>query len=1132
MATGILKCVGCGKRFRVAAEKLAKAARLPDCPRCGGALQRADKPVVQVTPHPQEQPSPYAVPLDEREAPDPTKRRRWLSRTGLVVILMVCSAGLSSWLLLLYVNQGFDRGKRGDADQPVHFSEAPVTEEERLLALLEEPSQGDGPSGGGGVASGAGAPGDPNTAAGRPPALQEDKDAVPAPPALGAVEVVGANLPERHYGWKPGRYYQYHFSVTADVSREHVFNGGCRFLVGPTWAELVSPERSQDSPQAPAADTPLIESGGSAFVVAEDGYLVTCAHVVDGAEKVVIDLGGARYNARLSVVDYERDLALVRIDASGLQPLVCGDSDGVRLGQDVRVLGYPLSDFLKGQLNVTRGAVSGRLREEDGRLVQVDAAVNPGNSGGPVVNDRGEVIGVASSGLFGQEISGVSFAVPSNEVARLLKRKRVGGAGAAGPDGLSGPDLVEHVARSVGHVLVWSKEETTESVKLTYDCALDSRALPDEGISWSQSDAAEKASCEVDRLGRFVSPPGDLRTPFLWSHPMRLFTERLDPEGRDEWTVVEERPLRIELPERSAGARISVLTPNRGRLRGGFARPRHAFGGFGDDASPTRYRATVTSKYRVVRQTPELTTVVKNSRLEAHEFDGALAFTLTGVGGFTFDRGDRVPVTGLTEFSCDWRKKGAETTFPIKFAFKRTKPSQEDIERTIRRSMKTHRRAMEEEAYSSDRANASSDELISLSLERIAEKRKNDQSIANELADLKVVAPDPARRDEVLAVLKWAIRSKRSRDARAATAALKTWTTAEDVPYLMAAAKRTSGLSRHQVLKALAELADERAIDFWIEALQADDSFSNYTAVDALTKFGPRIEDRVLPLLQSKSEDTRRLASRVLAAVGGEESVLALKEIHPHGDSFEQSMIEMHLRRIERRLAGDPIVVRRRPQQSSDPRQARRPAEDRKQVLKEIAKLKDPEAHVSVKATALKRLAGMQCVDALSEDVVEQALARLSTEEPPHITIAAIRVLGAWGDESHAGRLNAFFRHARSARAQEAFFEAFAAIGDEQSARLLAPYLEDPRCAYKVVTAFRKLGPGLEERLIGMLDDDDVYRRARAAAVLGRAGGARALAVLEERLSTEEDSLALDLTNNAVARLRIRVGSAEESDAT
>lgn len=170
---------------------------------------------------------------------------------------------------------------------------------------------------------------------------------------------------------------------------------------------------------------------GSGFVLTEDGYIATNQHVVeDGAEFKVIFYDGTEYEAELIGEDSVRDLAVLKINATGLTVLPMGDSDALKVGQGVIAIGTPYNLELAGTM--TQGNISGLNREiaitnDSGtviktmRLIQTDASINPGNSGGPLINYAGQVIGINSLKL-ADEFEGIGFAIPINYAADIFNQ--------------------------------------------------------------------------------------------------------------------------------------------------------------------------------------------------------------------------------------------------------------------------------------------------------------------------------------------------------------------------------------------------------------------------------------------------------------------------------------------------------------------------------------------------------------------------------------------------------------------------------------------------------------------------------------------------------------------------------------
>lgn len=164
-------------------------------------------------------------------------------------------------------------------------------------------------------------------------------------------------------------------------------------------------------------------AAGSGVVVSEDGYIVTNNHVIEGANKIEVRLkNGESYPATLRGTDPKTDLAVIKIEASGLHAAVLGDSSSLVVGSEAIAIGNPLGE-LGG--TVTNGIISALDREinvgdESMNLLQTNAAINPGNSGGGLFNNKGELIGIVVAKSSGSGIEGLGFAIPVDDVKEVI----------------------------------------------------------------------------------------------------------------------------------------------------------------------------------------------------------------------------------------------------------------------------------------------------------------------------------------------------------------------------------------------------------------------------------------------------------------------------------------------------------------------------------------------------------------------------------------------------------------------------------------------------------------------------------------------------------------------------------------
>ena len=206
--------------------------------------------------------------------------------------------------------------------------------------------------------------------------------------------------------------------------------------------------RSERSPAPQEESQP--RGVGSGFILTSDGFIMTNAHVVDGADEVIVTLTDNReYKAKIIGADKRSDVAVVKIEATGLPAVKLGDSSKLKVGEWVMAIGSPFGL----ENTVTAGIVSAKQRDTGDYLsfIQTDVAINPGNSGGPLINMRGEVVGINSqiysrSGGF----QGISFAIPMDEASRVSDQLRASGKVTRGRIGVQIDQVSKEVAESIG----------------------------------------------------------------------------------------------------------------------------------------------------------------------------------------------------------------------------------------------------------------------------------------------------------------------------------------------------------------------------------------------------------------------------------------------------------------------------------------------------------------------------------------------------------------------------------------------------------------------------------------------------------------------------------------------------------
>lgn len=236
-------------------------------------------------------------------------------------------------------------------------------------------------------------------------------------------------------------------STTQTIHNAQAFPGMPNLPEGDPFYEFF---RRFAPPQAPHDEQS--QSLGSGFIISEDGYILTNAHVVDSADKITVRLTDKReYKAKVIGADKRTDVALLKIDATGLPKITQGDTNALKVGEWVVAIGSPFGF----DSSVTAGIVSAKGRslpqENFVPFIQTDVAINPGNSGGPLFNMKGEVVGINSQ-IYSRSggYMGLSFAIPIDVAMDVVKQLRATGKVTRGRIGVSIQEVTRELADSFG----------------------------------------------------------------------------------------------------------------------------------------------------------------------------------------------------------------------------------------------------------------------------------------------------------------------------------------------------------------------------------------------------------------------------------------------------------------------------------------------------------------------------------------------------------------------------------------------------------------------------------------------------------------------------------------------------------
>lgn len=289
------------------------------------------------------------------------------------------------------------------------------------------------------------------------------------------------------------------------------------------------------------------ESSGTGFVIAADGYIATCAHVVAKAATLEVVLNGKTYNAKLVAQNTQKDLAIIKIDASGLPVCALADSDKIELAETVRAFGYPLSTVLGADLKVATGSVAGIVNQPRiGRRIQTDAPINPGNSGGPVVDTSGRVIGIASAKLSNRIASSVGLLVPVNDLKVLMSEASLSVADVAVANEVEGPAIAKGISPSMALIRLTGVDGPIFDMNVTVRNTSGNVIRLPTGFRSSSRPGEMKFS----RFGEILESKGTVKQlPFGIGKVNEFCLVPLDYLGRTEWSAERQIMLQLALPE-------------------------------------------------------------------------------------------------------------------------------------------------------------------------------------------------------------------------------------------------------------------------------------------------------------------------------------------------------------------------------------------------------------------------------------------------------------------------------------------------------------------------------------------------------------------------------------------------------
>lgn len=690
------------------------------------------------------------------------------------------------------------------------------------------------------------------------------------PPRAGNVAVQPGGL---RYQWKPGQQHVYSVSIQAGDDRSgQTITGNCTYTV--------------DGIGMAGADSG--RASGTGFVISADGYVATCAHVVEGANRIDVTIGGRTYRGRVIASKKHLDLALVKINASGLPVSQLGDSDRVQLAESVRAFGFPLSSMLGTSIKSAAGEVSGiTMHPKHGKQIQTDAPINPGNSGGPLVNDSGQVVGVASSKIAARFASSVGFAVPVNELKKMIRDQGVAVPGAGSGQKLSGTALAKKVTPSVCYIEVrGALGEQVYNVRYSASYSQHQRYDPRNfRIRPSfPSHQSPRGTIKVDDSGQVHEVQGDDNLPFVLGSIAQLCLEEIDTDGDKSWTRESESTVSI--------MKKAERDPFGGMFPRGFG-PRFGprFGSpldpFGRNQKPKEQPvdtipATESTKYRIAGVNGNRITVSKSYDFTTTRNAARPYLSVKGRGTFVFDTDLGMPVTMTYTATLAKNDDDGRTEIPLKVNYQRkdAETLRKEREAAKARMAEIKKEREEQQRINEEKRTIPNPANVDTAIAAVKAKSMSHQA-GNPLKELAGLAIVPEKRKEVLELARQHVKHDSSFVSGPASLVIVRWASDEDLGLLKDIALERDVFNRDARKAAFTRLFELEAKEIYPRLIEElDDNSFRYELKKLLIAAGRKMEQPILDNYANLRESSaRRECIEILGKIGTKASKPFLQEL-------------------------------------------------------------------------------------------------------------------------------------------------------------------------------------------------------------------------------------------------------------
>lgn len=841
---------------------------------------------------------------------------------------------------------------------------------------------------------------------------------------------------------------------------------------------------------------------GSSVVISADGYLLTCAHVVKGVKDIKVTIAAREYSAERVFVDLGSDLALLKIDGAVFQPAELAELGSVNLGQAITSIGFPLVEALGPSLKVNRGIVSGIAFRDGSPTIQIDATVNPGNSGGAVFNDRGQVAAIVDTKLAGTGVQDIGFAVPIKTMrefldnVRLAKNLTIDLPATQQREPVSSEDLAKQATQCVGLVtgvanaigpgaVMLSYQGTFGEAVRVYGSSSRSGSRSGRGGSYIFRAAPNPITGEVlvDQLGEIHESKHARQLPYLLGPLLDLAIVQFPENETKSWT----NSSRVQVSQNPT-ALLNSLSPN----GWGFVARGAELG-----VKQGTFEATETVEHREVERSEHRVILNREYMLRTNDRAERPTFLLTGRGQVEFDLA--LGVVRRHEMKFTLIQESANVTVRLPLALKFALVDLEVIEQRNRdAAAQVARVQAEKQAILDAEAAMAPAARVDYYLTHIRNSGPGSSGSAW-VVKLSEMEPTAEQRELVTGAMLVIGLDPNSWFRREAMQVFERWATEEDVPKIqkLAAASDQYGYYVHgSALKLLGKFKAENAVEFMVSKL-ADHRLKR-EATEALKLMGPVAEEKVLASLPEEDLWARYAKFDVLSAIGTEKSIAALKEQKASTSrSSDNYKIDAAIGAIESRLAAEAIA-KQNPATAPDVAAPTAPSRvpgrpvsptsltDLRSVIQELRAAET----VVAKITAIKKLESLS-VNPEYQAAVEKELHKYIQPDETALWPIIASTLAKWGTPASLDKLRDMLKAESGNETLTILIVAnLQSMDSREAALLLVPLTSSdiPVLREQAISALSSVGKHVEPELIGLLKSADEQLQYDIVAILRAVG--------------------------------------------